>query len=144
MKAFLVCLPLLGVGLSGCVVPLPDPVYSTCRGVSGGDWHARVDLEPRWRGGDPRKRVLVVSGKINLPEGIEPSLDLGPREKFTGPIQQVLVRTEGSAEAGAPLVPREVRGRFAQVKAFTAVRIRCGDANFAVIDPVAEAIAPTS
>jgi hypothetical protein len=144
MKVILLCLPLLGLGLSGCVVPLPDPVYSTCRGTSGGDWQARVDLEPRWRGGDPKKRVLVVSGKVNVPDGVEPRLDLGPREKFAGPIQQVLVRTEGEAAPGAPLVAREVRGRFAQVKHFTAVRIRCGDANFAEIDTIVEAPAAAS
>jgi hypothetical protein len=149
MKFFRFSLPLMGLGLpllalSGCVVPLNDPVYSTCRGTSAGDWNARVDLEPRWRGGDPKKRVLVVTGKVNVPEGVDVSLDLGPREKFAGPIQQVLVRTVGQAAPGAPLVVRRVQGRFAQVKSFKTVRIRCGDANFAELDSIVEAPAAAS
>jgi hypothetical protein len=138
------CLPLLLVGLtSACIVPIPEPVYSTCRGTSGGDWHAAIERVPRWRGGKPKKPMLVVSGKVNLPDGVDARLALGPVEKLDTRVQQVLVRTDGSAAADAPLVSRQVRGRFAAGEV-DSVRIRCGDANFAEIDSVVEAPAAAS
>jgi hypothetical protein len=127
------CLPLLLVGLtSACVVPIPEPVYSACRGISGGDWRASIERVPRWRGGKPRKPILVVSGKIAAAEAVDARLALGPVEKLDRRVQQVLVRTEGMAAANAPLVTRAVSGRF-EAGEVEAVRIRCGDGVFASI-----------
>jgi hypothetical protein len=145
MKSSRVLLPLLlAATTSGCVVPVVEPVYSTCRGMSGGDWKATIERVPRYRGDGPNKRILVVSGKVTLREGIEPGLDLGPVEKYGEITQQILVRTDGQAAADAPLVTREVRGRFVPLKRFGAVRIRCGDGIFAVIESIEEAAAPPS
>jgi hypothetical protein len=138
------CMPLLLVGLaSGCIVPIPEPIYSTCRATSGGDWHAVIERVPRWRGGKPKKPMLVISGKVNLPDGVDATLALGPVEKLDTRVQQILVRTEGIAAAtDAPLVSREVRGRF-DAGEVESVRIRCGDGIFASIASVAE-MAPAS
>jgi hypothetical protein len=127
---------LLGL-VSGCIPPLAEPIYSTCRGTSGGDWRASIERVPRWRGGKPRKPMLLVSGKVNLPDGVDARLALGPVEKLDRRVQQVLVRTEGSAVADAPLVSRELRGRFAAGEV-ESVRIRCGDGIFASIPSVPE------
>lgn len=145
MKSFRVLLPLmLAASTAGCVVPVDEPVYSTCRGSSGGDWRASIELVPRFRGGDPKKRVLVVSGKVRVADGIEPALNLGPVEKYGEVTQQVLVRTDGNAAADAPMVTRQVSARFTPVKRFGAVRIRCGDGSFAEIDNLSVAPAPKS
>lgn len=132
-------IPLLAVAasVSGCVVPIPEPIYSTCRGTSGGEWQASIERVPRWRGGKPRKPMLVIRGKVNLPEGVDARLSLGPVEKLDRRVQQVLVRTEGWAAADAPLASHELRGRFAAGEV-EAVRIRCGDGIFASIATVPE------
>jgi hypothetical protein len=132
------CLSILLAGLTaGCVVPIAEPVYSTCRGVSGGDWHASIERVPRWRGGRPIKPILVVSGRINVPETVDVSMILGPVEKLERRVQQILVRTDGSAPEGAPLVARSVSARF-EAGEVQSVRIRCGDGIFASIATVPE------
>src|SRR3954468_21293600 len=113
MKFARLFISLAFVGLTtGCVVPVAEPTYSTCRGTSGGDWNASIERVPRWRGGKPRKPMLVVSGKANVPDGVDASLALGPVEKLDRRVQQILVRTEGAAADDAPLVSHMVRGRF--------------------------------
>ena len=139
MRFIRLCLPLLLIGLTGgCVVPIAEPVYSTCRGVSGGDWRASIERVPRWRGGKPIKPILVVSGKIQTAEAIDVSMTLGPVEKLDRRVRQVLVRTEGRAAENAPTVMRHVRARF-EAGEVQSLRIRCGDGIFASIAIVPEA-----
>lgn len=134
MTSVRLCLSVLLVSLTaGCVVPIAEPVYSTCRGTSAGAWSASIERVPRWRGGKPKKLIIVVNGRMNVPESVDVRLELGPIEKLDRRVQQVLVRTEGSAAPDAPLVARSVSGRLAPNQRFDSVRIRCGDGNFALI-----------
>lgn len=123
--------------LPSCIPsPAPEPIYSACRGVLGSsDWQARVELDPSATPIPYIRRKLVVTGKMTTAGGgVYVSLAAGPVERLDDPVQQVLVRTEGSP-GGAPVV-HNVRGVFPALDHYGGVAIRCGDGIIAEIGDV--------
>ena len=82
------------------------------------------------------RRRLVVTGKVTTAAGYQASIDEGPVSRLDEPVQQVLVRTEGSPEPGAAPVTHNVRGVFDAMKSYGGVSIRCGDGIVAEIAEV--------
>ncbi len=123
--------------LPSCIPsPAPEPIYSACRGVLGSsDWRARVETYPNATPIPYVRRRLVVTGKVTTAGGgIYVSLAQGPVSRLDDPVQQVLVRTEGSP-GGAPVV-HNVRGVFPALDHYGGVAIRCGDGIIAEIKDV--------
>jgi hypothetical protein len=126
--------PLLG--LAACVPsPAPEPIYSTCHVLGSSDWKARVETFPTASPVPYLRRKLIVSGKVTTAGGgIHVSLAEGPVARLDDPVQQVLVRTEGSP-GGAP-VTHNVRAVLPALDRYGGVAIRCGDGIIAEIRDV--------
>ncbi|HYD37629.1 MAG TPA: hypothetical protein VEA60_08445 [Allosphingosinicella sp.] len=124
--------------LAACIPsPVPEPIYSACRGVLGSsDWQARVELYPTASPEPFLRRRLVVAGKVRTAGGVSVSLDRGPVARLDDPVQQVIVRIEGSPEAGGAPVTHSVRASFPALDRYGAVAIRCGDGIIAEIRDV--------
>ena len=126
------------LSLAACFpTPTPEPVYSACHVLGSSDWKARVETFASASPTPYLRRRLVVAGKVTTAGGgFRVSLDEGPVERLDDPVQQVLVRTEGSAEAGARPVVHNVRGVFPALDHYGGVAIRCGDGIIAEIADV--------
>ena len=125
--------------LPSCIPsPAPEPIYSACRGVLGSsDWQARVELDPSASPIPYIRRKLIVTGKVTTAGGgIYVSLARGPVSRLDDPVQQVLVRTEGSPQAEGVPVTHNVRGVFPALDHYGGVAIRCGDGIIAEIRDV--------
>jgi hypothetical protein len=115
---------------SACVVstPVPEPVYSPCHVLGSSGWRARIELFPSNHPKPIMRRMLVVNGKVSVAgNGLSVGLARGPVSRLDPPVQQILVRTEGSVEEGAAPVTHVVRGAFPALKRYGGVSIRCGD-----------------
>lgn len=124
--------------LPSCIpTPAPEPIYSACHVLGSSDWQARVELS---RSASPIpyiRRKLVVTGKVTTAGGgFYVSLVQGPVARLDDPVQQVLVRTEGSAQAGGAPVAHNVRAVFPALDHYGGVAIRCGDGIIAEIRDV--------
>ena len=124
--------------LAACVPTLePEPIYSACRVLGSSDWQARVETYPSASPTPYLRRRLIVSGKVTTAgSGIYVSLAEGPVSRLDDPVQQVLVRTEGSPQSGAAPVTHNVRGVFPALRHYGGVAIRCGDGIIAEIRDV--------
>ncbi|HEX8481637.1 MAG TPA: hypothetical protein VF650_07035 [Allosphingosinicella sp.] len=140
-------LPALGRGSALAVIlalpaacaldgPVRDTGYSACQVMASSDWKAQVELDPTASPVPYLRRKLVVTGKVTTAGGYRPSLYEGPVARLDEPIQQVMVRTEGSPEAGAAPVVHNVRAIFPAMKRYGGVAIRCGDGIIAEIREV--------
>jgi len=116
--------------------PVPETIYSACHVLGSSDWKAHVEFDPTASPVPYLRRKLVVTGKVTTAGGYSASLDPGPVSKLDEPVQQVMVRTEGSAVAGAAPVTHDVRGVFPGLKRYGGVAIRCGDGIIAEIRDV--------
>lgn len=126
------------LGLSACIPsPAPEPIYSSCHVLGSSDWKARVEI---YASASPKpylRRRLIVTGRVmTAGSGVYVSLDKGPVSRLDDPVQQVLVRTEGSPQAGAAPVAHNVRGVFPALDHYGGVAIRCGDGIIAEIRDV--------
>jgi len=132
LTALLLLLP------AACAVntSVPKTLYSACHVLASSDWQARVEIFPNNNPDPYLRRKLVVTGKVTTAAGVYASLAPGPVSKLDEPVQQILVRTEGSAEAGAGPVAHNVRGVFPALKNYGGVEIRCGDGIIAQIRDV--------
>lgn len=120
--------------LAACVPTLePEPIYSACRVLGSSDWKARVETYPSSSPIPFVRRRLVVTGKVTTAGGYYVSLDEGPVERLDDPVQQILVRTEGSAGAGAAPETHNVRAVIPALDHYGGVAIRCGDGIIAEI-----------
>ena len=116
--------------LTGCIVstPVPEPIYSPCQALSSSGWQARVEIFPSSHPKPILRRMLVVTGDVVVAgNGISVALERGPVARLDQPVQQILVRTEGTPEAGAAPETRRVRGVFPALKRYGGVALRCGD-----------------
>jgi hypothetical protein len=122
---------------AACTVspPVPETIYSSCHVLGSSDWKAQVDVFPTASPIPYLRRRLVVSGKVTTAPGLYASIAEGPVSRLDDPIQQVLVRIEGNAEAGPP-VSHEVRAVFPALRSYGGVAIRCGDGIIAEIHDV--------
>ena len=133
-RAAILLLPLLA---GGCLHPpvVEDLVYSPCHAVSSGNWSAHVERIPDHHNRPVLKPTLIVRGTVTVPgDGYAVSLDLGPVQKLDAPVQQIMVRTEGSGTQSPTTLA--VSGAFPALKRYGAVTIRCGDGTLAIIKPV--------
>ena len=124
---------------ASCLVPapVPEPIYSPCHALGSSDWQARVEIFPSSHPMPILHRKLVVTGKVVVPgNGISVGLERGPVSRLDEPIQQILVRTEGSPGSDAEPETRRVRGVFPALKRYGGVAIRCGDGIIAEIRDV--------
>lgn len=116
--------------------PIREPGYSACHVLGSSDWKAHVEIFPTASPIPYLRRKLVVTGKVTTAGGYFASLGEGPVARLDEPVQQVMVRTEGSPEAGARPVVHNVRGVFPAIERYGAVAIRCGDGIIAEIREV--------
>lgn len=130
--ALLLALP-AGCALDG---PVRDTGYSACHVLGSSDWKAHVEIFPTASPIPYLRRKLVVTGKVTAAAGYFASLAEGPVSRLDEPVQQVVVRTEGSAEPGAAPVVHNVRAVFPAIKRYGGVAIRCGDGIIAEIRDV--------
>lgn len=133
-RAAILLLPLLA---GGCLHPpvIEETVYSPCHALSSSDWTAYVARIPDHHNRPVLKPTLFVRGKVTVPgDGYSVSLDLGPVQKLDAPVQQIMLRTEGSG-TGAPTT-LAVSGAFPARKLYGSIVIRCGDGTMAIIKPV--------
>lgn len=123
---------------AGCIstAPVPETIYSACHVLGSSDWKAQVEISSTASPVPYLRRKLVVTGKVTTAGGYYASIDQGPVSRLDEPVQQVLVRTEGSAEAGAAPVTHNVRAVFPALKRYGGVAIRCGDGIIAEIRDV--------
>lgn len=128
--------PLLG--LAACIPsPAPEPIYSSCHVLGSSDWKARVETYASASPTPYLRRRLIVTGKVTTQGGgIYVSLAEGPVSRLDDPVQQVLIRTEGSPQAGGAPVTHNVRGVFPALRHYGGVAIRCGDGIIAEIRDV--------
>jgi hypothetical protein len=124
--------------LPSCIpTPEPEPIYSACRVLGSSDWRAHVEIYPSASPKPYLRRRLIVTGKVTTAGGgFYVSLAQGPVARLDDPVQQVMVRTEGSAEAGAAPVVHNVHGVFPALDHYGGVAIRCGDGIIAEIRDV--------
>jgi hypothetical protein len=130
--AFLLLLPV------ACSVtpPVEEKIYSSCRVLGSSDWKAEVELYAASSSPIPYlRRRLIVTGKVTTAAGVQADIAQGPVSQLDQPVQQVLVRTEGRAEAGAP-VTQNVRAVMPAMDRYGGVAIRCGDGIIAEIRDV--------
>ena len=130
---------LLLVLAAGCALNPSEPktVYSACHVLGSSDWQARVETVPNATPIPYVRRKLIVTGKVKTAGGVVyVSLAQGPVARLDDPVQQVMVRTEGSPEAGAAPVVHNVRGVFPGRGRYGGVAIRCGDGIIAEIRDV--------
>jgi hypothetical protein len=112
---------------------VPDPVYSPCHVLGSSDWKAQVEFSSTASPIPYLTRKLVVTGKVTTAAGYYASIGQGPVSRLDEPVQQVMVRTEGSPEAGAAPVTHNVRAEMPAMKRYGGVAIRCGDGIIAEI-----------
>lgn len=130
--ALLLALP-AGCALDG---PIRDTEYAPCKVLGSSDWKAHVEFSSTSSPIPYLTRKLVVTGKVTTAAGYHASLAGGPVARLDEPIQQVRVRTEGSAQPGAAPVVHNVRGVFPAIDRYGGVAIRCGDGIIAEIREV--------
>ena len=136
LRASLAALLLLP-GACAVNTSVPKGVYSPCHVLGSSDWKAHVEAVPNATPKPYVRRKLVVTGKVTTAGGgFYVSLAEGPVSRLDDPVQQVLVRTEGSAQAGARPVVHNVRGVFPALSHYGGVAIRCGDGIIAEIRDV--------
>jgi hypothetical protein len=123
--------------LPSCIpTPAPEPIYSACHVLGSTDWQARVEIYTSASPTPFLRRRLIVTGKVTTAgSGIYVSLAQGPVSRLDDPMQQVLVRTEGSP--GGPPATHNVRVVFPALDHYGGVAIRCGDGIIAEIRDVA-------
>jgi len=123
---------------AGCALdgPVRDTGYSACHVLGSSDWKAHVEIFPTASPIPYLRRKLVVTGKVTTAGGYYASLGEGPVSRLDEPVQQVMMRTEGSAEPGAAPVVHNVRGVFPAMERYGGVAIRCGDGIIAEIRDV--------
>jgi len=123
---------------AGCATTagVPEPIYSPCHVLGSSDWEAHVEFSSTASPIPYLTRKLVVTGKITTAPGYYASLEEGPVAKLDERVQQVLVRTEGSAQAGPAPVTHNVRAVMPALKRYGGVEIRCGDGIIAQIRDV--------
>ena len=123
---------------AGCATTagVPEPVYSPCHVLGSSDWKAHVEFSSTASPIPYLTRKLVVTGKVTTAGGYYASLDQGPVSQLDQPVQQVMVRTEGSPQAGAAPVTHNVRAVMPALKRYGGVAIRCGDGIIAEIRDV--------
>jgi hypothetical protein len=110
--------------------------YAPCQVLGSSDWKAHVEFSSTSSPIPYLTRKLVVSGKVTTASGLQASLAQGPVARLDDPIQQVRVRTEGSAQPGGAPVVHEVRGVFPAIERYGGVAIRCGDGIIAQVRDV--------
>jgi hypothetical protein len=122
---------------AACAVnpPVPETIYSSCHVLGSSGWKAAVEFDATASPIPYLRRKLVVTGKVTTAAGLYASIAEGPVSHLDDPIQQVLVRIEGRAEAGAP-VSHDVRAVFPALDRYGGVAIRCGDGIIAEIHDV--------
>ncbi|HEU0100201.1 MAG TPA: hypothetical protein VFQ67_15700 [Allosphingosinicella sp.] len=130
--ALLLALP-AGCALDG---PVRETGYAPCHVLGSSDWKAHVEFSSTSSPIPYLTRKLVVTGKVRTVAGYHASLAEGPIARLDEPIQQVRVRTEGSAEPGGAPVVHDVRGVFPAIERYGGVAIRCGDGIIAEIRDV--------
>jgi hypothetical protein len=130
--ALLLLLP-AGCALDG---PVRETGYAPCHVLGSSDWKAHVEIFATESPVPFLRRKLVVTGKVRTAAGYYASLAQGPVSRLDEPVQQVRVRTEGSAEPGGAPVVHNVRGVFPAMKRYGGVAIRCGDGIIAEIRDV--------
>ncbi|HYI40729.1 MAG TPA: hypothetical protein VE053_10455 [Allosphingosinicella sp.] len=116
--------------------PVRDVSYSACHVLGSSDWKAEVEITSTSSPIPFLTRKLVVTGKVTTASGYFVSLAEGPVARLDEPIQQVRVRTEGSAEPGGAPVVHDVRVVVPAIKRYGGVAIRCGDGIIAEIRDV--------
>jgi hypothetical protein len=123
---------------AGCAADLPvrDSGYAACRVLGSSEWKAHVEFSSTASPIPYLTRKLVVTGKVTTARGLYASLAPGPVARLDEPIQQVRVRTEGSAEPGGAPVVHDVRGVFPAIDRYGGVAIRCGDGIIAEVREV--------
>lgn len=124
--------------LAGCALdgPIRDTEYAPCQVLGSSDWKAQIEFSSTSSPIPYLTRKLVVTGKVTTASGYQASLAQGPVARLDDPIQQVRVRTEGSAEPGGAPVVHQVRGVFPAIDRYGGVAIRCGDGIIAEIRDV--------
>ena len=129
---------LLLPAVAGCAVntTVPTTVYSPCRVLDSSDWKARVEVFANAAPKPYLRRKLVVTGKVTTAGGVHASLAPGPVARLDQPVQQVIVRTEGTAEPGAERAVHAVRVVLPALRTYGGVAIRCGDGIIAEIREV--------
>ncbi|HYG47414.1 MAG TPA: hypothetical protein VD846_05660 [Allosphingosinicella sp.] len=110
-----------------------ETIYSPCHVLGSSDWKAHVEFSSTASPIPYLTRKLVVTGKVRTAAGYYPSIAQGPVSQLDEPVQQVLIRTEGSPEAGAAPVVHDVRAVMPALKRYGGVAIRCGDGIIAEI-----------
>jgi hypothetical protein len=127
LRAALTVLFLLLPAACAVNTSVPRTLYSACHVLGSSDWQARVEIFPNDTPKPYLRRKLVVTGKVTTAAGVYASLAPGPVSRLDQPVQQILVRTEGTAEAGAAPVVHNVRQVVPALKSYGGVEIRCGD-----------------
>ena len=115
---------------------LPKGVYSPCRVLGSSDWKAQVQIFANATPDPFLRRKLVVTGKVRTAGGVFASLEPGPVARLDEPVQQLIVRTEGTPEPGSPPSDHNVRIVVPALKTYGGVAIRCGDGIIAEIRDV--------
>lgn len=123
---------------AGCSIDAPAnrTDYAPCKVLGSSDWKAHVEFASTSSPIPYLTRKLVVTGKVTTASGLHASLAEGPVARLDEPIQQVRVRTEGSAEPGGAPVVHNVRGVFPAIDRYGGVAIRCGDGIIAEVREV--------
>ncbi|HEX8307057.1 MAG TPA: hypothetical protein VF645_01390 [Allosphingosinicella sp.] len=116
--------------------PVRRSDYAPCHVLGSSDWKAHVEFSSTSSPIPYLTRKLVVTGKVTTARGYSASLAQGPVARLDEPIQQVRVRTEGSAEPGGAPVVHDVRGVFPAIDRYGGVAIRCGDGIIAEVREV--------
>lgn len=123
---------------AGCALdgPVREAGYAPCQVLGSSDWKAHVEFSSTSSPIPYLTRKLVVTGKVTTASGYHASLAQGPVARLDEPIQQVRVRTEGSAQPGGAPVVHDVRGVFPAIDRYGGVAIRCGDGIIAEVRDV--------
>ena len=114
---------------AACVVhtPVPETIYSTCHVLGSSGWTARVEVFESNHPIPVLDRRLIVTGKVTTAGDLFVSLERGPVARLDDPVQQIMVRTEGTPQANVAPVTHNVRGEFPALKRYGGVALRCGD-----------------
>ena len=134
LRAAAAAAPLLLL-LAGCVVPVPETVYSPCHASGSGGWTAAIQSYQTDHGIPLTRYNLVVSGEVSVPSGgYRVWLEEGPLQEIEPRTRQVLVRTDPPEESATmAIVAHRVRAAFPSGREIGQVAIRCGDGTLAVI-----------
>jgi hypothetical protein len=123
---------------SACAIntTVPTTLYSPCQVLGSSDWEARVEVFANATPKPFLRRKLVVTGRVTTEGGVFASLAPGPVSRLDEPVQQVIVRTEGTAEPGAAPTVHNLRAVVPALSAYGGVAVRCGDGIIAQIRDV--------